>query len=114
MSAFSKRKLCFFLGVGIALYGAFVFYGDAFLLFIASFGALLIAACGIAIAFAIQFIALGARPWSHLVIVRFAALGGIAVVMLLAAPVSLFIELRATADTKAFPDLVAPLLEQYR
>ena len=114
MNIFPKFKRWVLFCGGIALYGALVFYGVPMLLMFASYGALLIAACGIAITFSIQCIAPGTRPWSRLVILRFSSVGGIAVAVLVSLPINGFFQKRAAAEAKAYSDLVAPLLEEYR
>ena len=119
MKAFPNRW--WFIGVAalaalaaLAAYGALIFYADPLGLFLLAYAGLWLAAFGSVAAWLSQFVIRGRRNAINRAIAAFAWLAGICVVILFSSPLNSIAQERAVAEAKAYPDRVAPLLEEYR
>ena len=123
-----RRKLWLLIGVGISTNAALVFYGDPLILFLIAYAGLSLAAIGGGVV-AVQRVIAGLSSrftYAPLMVLAgivrsfYAPLGVIltigvfASVVALSIPLNVRIQERAATEAKAYPDLVAPLLEQYR
>jgi hypothetical protein len=103
------------LGLGLAAYGAIVIYADPLLLAILVYAATLwIATPCIGVALVIFLFAAVSRRWLRPPLLLLSMIFAIACLMWLTLPINLFIQRRAVAAAQAYPDRIAPLLEQYR
>ncbi len=115
MSALAMNRRWIFLGVGLIGYGTIVTYADPMLLFIVVCVALCwIAAPCAGVALIILLVAILSRRGLRLPLLLLSAVILSAACLALTLPINTFIQQRAVAAAKAYPDCVAALLEQYR
>lgn len=109
----TKRWL--FLGAGVVGYGALVTYADPFQLFLYVVAGLLwVAAPCAAAALVILVFAAATKRRSRPPLLLLTGVFVFASLMAVSLPINSFMQQRAVVAAKAYPDRVAPLLEQYR
>ena len=108
-------KRWIFLGLGLVIYGTVVTYTDPLLLTLLVYVGLFwfVAPCA-GIALCIFFFAVATRRWLRPPLLMLRAVFVIACLIGLTLPINGFIQERAVAAAKAYPDHIAPLLEAYR
>lgn len=108
-------KRWIFLGAGAVGYGAVVTYADPMLLFILVYAGLLflVAPCA-AVALVILVFAIASKRWLRPPILLLIGVFTVAALLALSLPINGYIQQRAVVAAKAFPDRVAPMLEEYR
>ena len=136
MSLFSKWKRWVFLGGGMATYGALVYFGDPLLLFLLAYAGFSLVALGVAVVLilcvvvglcqhgigvpgvgildVLRLVARRSIPSVNRTLFPLAAIGVFAGLLVISLPINKAIRRWAEAEAKAYPDLVATLLEQYR
>jgi hypothetical protein len=115
MRIFHIKRRWMFLGMGLAVYGAMVIYADPLLLCLLVYGVLLwiVAPCA-AVALIIFLFAAISRRWLRPPLLLLSSVLVVACAVALALPINDFLQERAVAAAKAYPDRVASLLEQYQ
>jgi len=104
-----------FLGAGIVAYCALVTYADPMLLLILVYAGLLwIALPCAAIMLAILLFAAVSRSWLRPPLLLLSVVLAVTCLMWLTLPINGFIRQNAVIAAKAYPERIAPLLEQYR
>lgn len=108
------HKRWIFLGAGSAAYGAIVVYADPLILLVVCVGFFwLVAACA-ALALIVLLFAVASKRSLRPPVLLLSGIVAVAGLMALALPVNRFIQDSAVSAAKAYPDLIAPLLEEYR